>query len=645
MNQVPRLIAPHSVPHMIPVIPQSVPRMIAVTPQPITITLGPQSTKVSAPYVTTSVTTSTTSQPVTIILGPHSTKVSAPPPTVSAATSTTSQSVAAASREFAVKVPKTRAQYGVMEFANGLSVDVKDWKAMEMRREINPYTYRPATNLDSNAPSTSTLFTTSLGIVLPKTGAGSEYGREQKEVLKRKRYATKGTNIEDLPWLLTDRSSTEKKLKHYRGLKKGGVTTNSSYYIFIQGKDGFEAYPVEDWYAFTPTSVYKTLDFDEAEKQYQERHKHLSKWFLKHQVKKEKINEDEIENHNDEKGNKSKDKNKRSFKLLDSEDWVNENEEDENENDEREEDDDNDKSNKKSKTNKKNSKKLKDAWTLSDEDENETSHTKVKKGKTTQHQTNENQEDSDDGDHECDEIDYSTDETSDEEDDIKDAHTDKSSMKYEVKGIDEEMKTIPDIEKKLEQMDKNADELDFDDDDDNDDILDSDENDEENGKTTVDDLSDVSKLLKNDAVSKEMESSSDDDDLDDSDDPDKESIDPISNSINTQLIPSEQIKTEKGHKKAREEEMRAIKSKVMSLPSTPSNPSETITEDKVRNLLLRKQYMTFTELIQNFLPKTENLRTKEIKEGIVQKLATILKRLNIEEKIINGKKHVKLKTT
>ncbi len=73
--------------------------------------------------------------------------------------------------------------------------------------------------------------------------------------------------------------------------------------------------------------------------------------------------------------------------------------------------------------------------------------------------------------------------------------------------------------------------------------------------------------------------------------------------------------------------------------------SETITEEKVRNLLLRKQYMTSTELIQHFLPKTENLRTKEIKEGIVQKLAAILRRLNIEEKNINGKKRIKLKTT
>jgi hypothetical protein len=55
--------------------------------------------------------------------------------------------------------------------------------------------------------------------------------------------------------------------------------------------------------------------------------------------------------------------------------------------------------------------------------------------------------------------------------------------------------------------------------------------------------------------------------------------------------------------------------------------------------------MTSTEIIQNFLPKTDNLRTKEVKLGIVQKLATVLKRLNIEEKTINGKKYIKLKST
>jgi transcription initiation factor TFIIF subunit alpha len=213
-----------------------------------------------------------------------------------------------------------------MEFASGISIDVKDWKAVEMRREVNQYTYRPPTNIDPNAAASSNTITTSLGVVLPKTGAGSEYGREHKEALKRKRYTARGTNMDDLPWLLTDRSSTEKKLKHYRGIKKGGVSTNSSYYVFIQGKDGFEAYPVEDWYAFTPTNVYKTLDFDEAEKQFQERHKNLNKWFLKHKLPTEKDTDGDGENE-DGKQKKTTSKSKREFKLLDADEWSHEKEE------------------------------------------------------------------------------------------------------------------------------------------------------------------------------------------------------------------------------------------------------------------------------------------------------------------------------
>lgn len=107
--------------------------------------------------------------------------------------------------------------------------------------------------------------------------------------------------------------------------------------------------------------------------------------------------------------------------------------------------------------------------------------------------------------------------------------------------------------------------------------------------------------------------------------------------------------------------MRAIKSQVMSLPTSSStNPrfeiikkekfsiffffsSDTITEEKVRNLLIQRHHMTFTELIQKFLPKGEHLRTKEIKDGIVKKLADILKRLSIEERKINGKTHIRLK--
>ncbi|CAM4881581.1 unnamed protein product [Rotaria socialis] len=332
--------------------PQPQPRLLG--PSPVYASLQPQRFASTSPrqIITTNTNLSpslltpqpvsrlplTTSQPTTTILRPNIMAISTSPTVASISTSMPSTATAAAtaaaaqtaaaaaSKDVSVRVPKTRAQYGIMEFASGVSVDVKDWKAIEMRREINPYTYRAPTNLDANASVSSGTITTSLGLVLPKTGAGSEYGREQKEALKRKRFATKGTNVEDLPWLLTDRSSTEKKLKHFRGLKKGGVTTNSSYYVFIQGKDGFEAYPVEDWYGFTPTNVYKTLDFEEAEKQYQERHKHLSKWFMKHQVAKEKGDDDSIEN-DDEKGRKTTTKSKRSFKLLDNEDWINENEE------------------------------------------------------------------------------------------------------------------------------------------------------------------------------------------------------------------------------------------------------------------------------------------------------------------------------
>lgn len=72
--------------------------------------------------------------------------------------------------------------------------------------------------------------------------------------------------------------------------------------------------------------------------------------------------------------------------------------------------------------------------------------------------------------------------------------------------------------------------------------------------------------------------------------------------------------------------------------------SQTITENEVYHLFLQKRVMTFTELLQNFLPKTENLQINEIQDGIIQKLETILKHLNVEEEIIDGNKYMKLKT-
>ena len=303
-----------------------------------------------------------------------------------------------------------------MEFASGITVDLKDGNSVEMRREINPFTYRAASNVDAMAGATSNTITTSLGTVLPKTGAGSEYGREQKEALKRKRYATKGTNLEDLPWLLTNRLATEKKSKHFRGMKKGGIASNSSYYVFIQEKDGFDAYPVNDWYGFTPTNVYKTMGFDEAEKQYSDRNKTLSKWFKTHQVAKEKDPDEEAEDE-EGKGKKGPSKRKNDFKLLDTEEWDQGHDEGKQRSltsplisslwwiDE-EEDEDNDlddeKGNKNSKKKKKTDKKGKKGTgtNLSDDDEDEDAdRADVKKKKPTAKENNEQGEDSDNGDH------------------------------------------------------------------------------------------------------------------------------------------------------------------------------------------------------------------------------------------------------
>ncbi|CAF4073727.1 unnamed protein product [Rotaria sordida] len=231
---------------------------------------------------------------------PNSTTIFLPPATTSASMPTPSQFVDDL-KEFSVKVPEARYQYDIMESVNDPSIDRKDCKEIEMRREINPCTYRSAINLDPNASSSSTSMsiTTSLGVILRETDAESKCGREQKQALKQNYDATKETNIERLSWLSTSHSSTEQSVKHSRGLKYGDVNTNSSDYVFTKEKNSFEAYPVQNWYTFTQTNVHKTVDFDEAEKQNQERRKHLDKWFPKQQAMKEKNTEDNIQNNNE----------------------------------------------------------------------------------------------------------------------------------------------------------------------------------------------------------------------------------------------------------------------------------------------------------------------------------------------------------
>ena len=56
----------------------------------------------------------------------------------------------------------------------------------------------------------------------------------------------------------------------FKGIKEGGVLENTAYYIFTQCPDGaFEAFPVEEWYNFTPVARYKVLNSEEAEREFE----------------------------------------------------------------------------------------------------------------------------------------------------------------------------------------------------------------------------------------------------------------------------------------------------------------------------------------------------------------------------------------
>lgn len=104
---------------------------------------------------------------------------------------------------------------------------------------------------------------------MPESGAGSEFNRKLREEARRKKYGIvlKEFRPEDQPWLLRVNGKSGRKFK---GIKKGGVTENTSYYIFTQCPDGaFEAFPVHNWYNFTPLAKHRTLTAEEAEEEWE----------------------------------------------------------------------------------------------------------------------------------------------------------------------------------------------------------------------------------------------------------------------------------------------------------------------------------------------------------------------------------------
>jgi len=95
------------------------------------------------------------------------------------------------------------------------------------------------------------------------------------------------------------RVGSKKEGKQYRGVREGGISDNTTYYVFTHAKvkvnvvdlknfiystmkiftsqDGsFEAHPVTEWYNFTPRVTYNTLNAEEAEERFAERGKILN---------------------------------------------------------------------------------------------------------------------------------------------------------------------------------------------------------------------------------------------------------------------------------------------------------------------------------------------------------------------------------
>jgi len=222
-----------------------------------------------------------------------------------------------AAKEFVVRVPKpkdARKQYHVMRFHTANQVDFKRWSSAEMKRENN---YKEFKLLDEDQP---------------KFGAGSEFGREQRDEARRKRF---GINVkkyaaERQPWLMSvkDRSGDggATQEKKFKGIREGGVSDNSAWYVFMQASDGaFEAFPIDEWYNFQPVQRYNALNAEEAEEQFEKRDKHMNLFALMVHKKMHKDEEDE-----EEKGEGKKKKGQpKALKLSEIDDWMSDKDSDE----------------------------------------------------------------------------------------------------------------------------------------------------------------------------------------------------------------------------------------------------------------------------------------------------------------------------
>ncbi|XP_064416743.1 general transcription factor IIF subunit 1 [Latimeria chalumnae] len=523
-----------------------------------------------------------------------------------AALGTSGQSVT----EYVVRVPKnTTKKYNIMAFNAGDKVNFSTWTQAKMERDIsNKKIYQEEE--------------------MPDRGAGSEYGKKFREEARKKKFGiiTKEFKLEDQPWLLKVNGKAGRKFK---GVKKGGVTENASYYIFTQCPDGaFEAFPVNAWYNFTPVAKHRTLTMEEAEEEWGRRNKVVNHFSIMLQRRLRDQDRDDGEEEEKEKKGKKKRKKSSELKIHDLEDDLELSSDESEESEEEEEEGE-----KKPKTKKKPTDKKK----------------KKKKGGSD----NEALEDSDDGDFEGQEVDYMSDESSSEEEEPEKVKPNNKEENNVPKGIDEGSESSeeseeekPNEEKEEEEEEKKppAQQEKKKKKDSSDESETSEDSDIDNETTSA-----LLMLKKKTPPKKEKKGSACSSAGHSR--PGTPSVDTANTSSTLRAAAN---KLEQGKRQGGSGETPAAKRlKMDSRPqspsgkstpqpqsgkSTPNNGDVQLTEEAVRRYLTRKP-MTTKDLLKKFQTKKTGLSS----EQTVNVLAQILKRLNPERKKINEKMHFFLK--
>lgn len=166
-------------------------------------------------------------------------------------------------QEYSIRVPKNlKKNHHVMRFNATLNVDFAQWKNVKMERENNMREYR---GFDED---------------MPKFGAGSEYNRDLREEVRRKKFGITARKYKPdaQPWILKVGGKSGKK---FRGIREGGVGENAAFYVFTHAPDGaIEAYPLNEWYNFQPIHRYKALSAEEAEQEFGRRNRVMNYFSL-----------------------------------------------------------------------------------------------------------------------------------------------------------------------------------------------------------------------------------------------------------------------------------------------------------------------------------------------------------------------------